>query len=199
MKNQLFVQRVGLSAKLLLITVGLIIFSCSPKDEKVKSGDMEMTLQESQDLYSAEFLNMLNILSEIRAGRAEQLASTIESSIPQYLTQISGFNESAFKTVSFYNASMFYMKQDKTPPAEFEAQIKQAMIDSKTVLSDDCYDLFPTCVAVNCVPWPTSLRPVNINSPNPEGWRYIKNSHCGIAWPKVWRGCGPPINGPACY
>lgn len=199
MKKQSLVQMLGLPAKLLLIAMVLIIFSCSPKEEKVKPGDMEMTLQESQDLYSAEFLNMMNVLSEIRAGRAAQLAASIESSIPQYLTQISGFNESTLKTVSFYNANLYYLKQDKTPPSEFESQIKQAQIDSKTVLSDDCYDLFPACVAPGCIPWPTSLRPVNINSPNPEGWRYIKNSNCGIAWPRIWRGCGPPVNGPACY
>jgi len=187
------------SFKLSIVLLVLVISACTQKKEKETPAPTEVTLQQSQDMYSTEFLNMLNVLTEIRAGRAEQLAASIENSIPAHLGQIATFNESALKTVSFYSSELFYKKQGKMPPVEFETHFKQAEIDAKTVLSDSCYDLLPVCAEVDCIPWPTSLRPVNLDSPNPEGWHYIKDSHCGMDWPKIWIGCGPPVNGPACY
>lgn len=186
-----------------IILMTFVLTACSQKKEKKndegKASDSEITLQDSQDLYSMQFLNMINVLSEIRAGRSEQLAASIENSIPAYLKQIAGFNEASLKTVSFYTADLFYQKEDKTPPAEFEHYFTMAAVNAKQVLSKDCYDLLSICTAPGCTPLPTSLRPVNIDSPNPAGWHYIVDSNCGFSWPKIWNlGCGPPINGPAC-
>ena len=35
--------------------------------------------------------------------------------------------------------------------------------------------------------------------PDPMGWKYIVDSHCGFKWPKFWKlSCGAPIGLVAC-
>lgn len=156
------------------------------------------TLAEAEDFYSMQFLSTLNTLSEIRANRSNQLADRIESSLPDYLAHISTFNSSTMKTASFYIAGEYYKEVKKTPPAELSEHFEMA-VKVPRVLSDSCYEEIKCNGGKGCVPWPTSLRAVDITKPNVMGWRYIVGSHCGFAWPKFWKpNCGQPVTGAAC-
>jgi hypothetical protein len=166
---------------------------------KVISQQAGPSLQQTQDLYSREFLNMMNILNQIKAGGSEKLSQNISNSIPAYLNQIAGFDNSTLRTVSFYVADKFYSKEHKTIPENLTKIMEMARMQGGKLLSDTCYEEMQ-CGEPGCIPWPTSLRAADVTKPNsPMGWRYIKGSNCGFSWPKFWKlDCGQPVALEAC-
>ncbi|HTD38244.1 MAG TPA: hypothetical protein VK669_12070 [Candidatus Limnocylindrales bacterium] len=143
--------------------------------------------------YTFEVLSLLHAAREIRAGRGAQLAASIEARAVDHLAPIVGFAESTFTIAALYLGGVVLQSSPQPVPKNVFAALRGARGKVKQVLSAGCFDL-TTCKAAGCVPWPTSLRPANVNAPNPLGWHYIVGSHCGFSWPKFWKlDCGPPI------
>ena len=129
--------------------------------------------QKSQDIYAMGVLNLVNIARQIRAGRAEQLADEIENSLLEYLEQMVNFRETSLTRVTIYAASKLFRFSKK----EVSGNVRQLLSSSSEKvqgdLSNDCYKLLSVCNGgKGCVPWPTSLRPVDVDTPDPMGWRY---------------------------
>jgi hypothetical protein len=164
----------------------------------------EVPDEDTQNDYAALVLNLINIASEIHAGRANQLVESIASSLPEYLTSMSGFKDSPLKTATFAAAGQLLKTSNKAVPADLQAQVAAAGAKAKQVLSTDCYDLLTVCKEKGCIPIPTSLRPVDVSKVNPMGWQYLVGSNCGAKNWKRWKlwqigqGCGPPMAVRAC-
>ena len=180
-----------------LIADKLSIVFDSPQSGELPDG-------ETQNDYVAQVLNLVNVASEIRAGRANQLAESIESSLPDYLTSMAGFTTTPAKTAAFYAASRLLQTSKKPVPAGLQKLLNQAKAGAKQVLSEKCYELLLVCKEKGCIPIPTSLRPVDVNKVDPMGWHYLVDSHCGFKNWKRWKfwqfgqGCGPPLGITAC-
>jgi hypothetical protein len=156
-----------------------------------------VTLREAQDMYAMQVLSLIYVAREIRKGRADELANTIEEALAGYLARISSFRETSLTTATYYTAGLLYKSAKKRIPRGLSKYISRAQRRIRAEVSEDCYEL-TTCTTVacvaGCVPWPTSLRPVDVNKPSPVGWHYILNSHCGFHWPKFWKlDCCEPI------
>lgn len=198
-------QQISIFWSFAFVMLIFAVATCSPKKPDVDTGDEDepcedaLTLQQIQDMYAMDFINMMNILYEIQSGRTEQLYTSIAGAIESNLAHMTDFEESSLKTVSFYVAAKYYEKAGKPMPAAFEYHFGMAMENAKRELSDDCYKLLDVCPGANCIAWPTSLRPVDLENQDDYGWHYLKKSHCGMKWPKIWKECGPPLNAVACY
>jgi hypothetical protein len=174
------------------IMLGGLVLSCTTQgpQPEVPEG---ISQAETEDMYVREFLNMAEVYRQIREGQAELLAKQIEAAMPAYLKRINTFERSTMKSAGFIVAGTLVKKYNIALGAELNSSIEEAEEVAGQVLSDDCYDLLD-CRAPGCVPWPTSLRGANVNSPNIMGWHYVKDSYCGFSWPKFWKlECGQPI------
>jgi hypothetical protein len=155
--------------------------------------------REGQHLYEMDVLNLIHIASEIRAGRAEQLAKRIEDALPEYLREMETFEESSFRTLAFYETGQLYATSKCRIPQDLEGPIETAEARVGEVLSDDCFAETVCNGGVDCHRWPTSLPDIDVNTPDPMGWHYILHSHCGFHWPRFWRlDCGVPKGLKAC-
>ncbi|HEY6326818.1 MAG TPA: hypothetical protein VIW73_09950 [Candidatus Cybelea sp.] len=143
--------------------------------------------------YTMELLSLLHAAREIQAGRGSQLASWIEQNTSDHIASMLNFDESNLTIATHYLAGVVLQSANQPVPSNVAAALKLGREKVNQVLSAGCFDL-TACKAAGCVPWPTSLRPANVNAPNPMGWHYIVGSHCGFSWPKFWKlDCGPPI------
>ena len=155
--------------------------------------------QDTQEIYSRQLLDLLNVASEIRAGRAEQLAERIELSLEGHLNVMMEFDENIFKTATFHLANLHYESSGNEAPENLKVMLSKSTIAMKQVLSDDCYAPVTCTGGADCHKWPTSLTAVDPDTPDPMGWHYIKGSHCGFHWPRFWKpACGQPLGLTAC-
>jgi hypothetical protein len=154
-----------------------------------------VSLAAAQNTYSMQVLSLIHVAREIRKGRAEELASSIEASLATHLRRMSEFPEAPVTTAAFYTAGLLYRATETKTPAGLATPISTAGTKIKQAVSEECFELLDVCACgAGCVPWPTSLRPVNVNKQSEVGWHYIVNSHCGFSWPKFWRlDCCQPI------
>ena len=185
---------------LMMIQSFMVLVACNTREreKEIPIGE-NITQKDVEDMYSMQFLNMVNILRQIKSGNAEILVKEIESSIPVYLKHINTFEDSDLKAVSFYSAEIYYKSSAISPPSGFEIPFQHSREKAGEILSKDCFELLSLCTAPGCTPLPTSLRPVDINRPNVSGWHYIVGSNCGVKWWRFWRpGCGPPLTGLPC-
>jgi hypothetical protein len=163
------------------------------------SNDPQASVREEQDGFAWQVISLISVAQDIRAGRAEDLAARIEDMLPTYLEVMADFDDSALRTVAFYAAGLLYAESRKQPPEWMSHVIGTAKTDISQVLSEDCFEEMRCKPGKGCVPWPTSLRAVDVSRPSPMGWRYIVDSHCGFSWPKFWKpACGAPIGLVAC-
>jgi len=153
--------------------------------------------KKSQYEYTMDVLNLINVAREIRAGHGKQLAENIENSLPEHLKMISKFKKTPLMKAPFLLTNVLYISAKKQIPRSISNLIKKYGMSADQVLSDDCYDLLSVCGGGRwCWPLPTSLRPVDVDSPNPYGWHYIVGSGCG--WNLRGNPCGEPVTGAVC-
>ncbi|HLK16232.1 MAG TPA: hypothetical protein VKT78_15610 [Fimbriimonadaceae bacterium] len=149
---------------------------------------------EYQDGFTLQVLNLVNVAQRIRSGHAPQLENDIAHTLPQYLRFMENFGDTPTRTATFYVAGNLFKASNITVPADLQRQIALANAKAKQVLSKDCFQQISCIPGAGCVPWPTSLKPVNPKVLDPQGWHYIQGSHCGFSWPKFWKlECGEPI------
>jgi hypothetical protein len=157
--------------------------------------DIQVSMEDIEHNYAMQVVNMVNIARQIRGGHAETLAKEIEDTLPNLLNHMLGFKETPLKAATLYAAGKLFKYSKKIIPDELARHIAIARKKQGEVLSDGCFEKLPICTGgFGCVPWATSLRPVDVTKPNPNGWRYIIGSHCGWSWVKPWGpGCGEPL------
>jgi hypothetical protein len=175
---------VGGLALLAGIVVGMAIVSRSSKDF---IGEM----------YALALAERFHILREVKAGRIAEVEKTILRSLPQQtLALAEKFNRSPFVIRVLQIARQYYEK-DPAPPQQLMAALTNLPPKSK---AKACYDLVLVCTGdgtPGCTPVVTSLRPVNLKSPNPDGWE--AGSAC--AWKRrwwSWAACGDPLGIDVC-
>lgn len=153
-----------------------------------------------QIAYALQVLTLISVAQDIRAGRASDLLQVIEDGLPAYLTTMVSHTDSSYRTVALHTGGQLYGPDAiKRFGPQVMASIQEAGTKLNQVLSDGCFKEIRCDGGKGCVPWPTSLRAVDVNTPDPMGWKFIVGSHCGFSWPKFWNlDCGPPVALVAC-
>jgi hypothetical protein len=101
--------------------------------------------------------------------------------------------------MAFYAAGRLYEESGEEVPRDIRRHIDHAAELAQQHLSEDCYAETHCGGGVDCHRWPTSLPDIDPSTPNPMGWRYIIDSHCGFHWPRFWKlDCGQPKGLVAC-
>ncbi len=158
-----------------------------------------LSCQDIEAVYTRQVLDLLVVARDIREGRTEDLADRIESTLEGHLSQMMKFQESPNKTACFYLADELYAASDKKAPETLKSALAESKTALKQILSKDCFAEASCGGGVDCHKWPTSLRPVDPDTPDVMGWHYIIGSHCGFSWPFFWkRDCGLPLGLKAC-
>lgn len=157
--------------------------------------------QPTQDQYTMQVYSLVNVASEIQRGKGEQLASSIQGDLPGHLKRMAGFRPSPLKKAVFQSARQLFRASHMAMPADLKSTMANGLAGGGQALSAGCFKLLPICSTTKCIPLPISLRPVDVNAPDPMGWHYLIGSHCGVkgwkGW-KFWQGCGEPLGVTAC-
>jgi hypothetical protein len=158
-----------------------------------------MSDREIKEMYAMEVLNLVNIVEEIRAGRAKQLANDIENSLSEYLTHMKDFKETPLKAITFYAVSLLFKSSKRKVPNKLRRLMTKYQDKAQEELEPDYYELQTICGGGwRCIPKVTSLRPVDLTKKTTMGWRYSKDVLCGLKWPKLKTQCGAPLGLVAC-
>ncbi len=161
------------------------------RSEPVEGG---MTKREAEEFYAMQVISMMNVAAEIRAGRCAQVLERIESSLPAGLEEMTKFEQTP-ATVAALNSAIKYYQHSGRPVPAFLAGVKDRVQSAVAGLeSKDCY-AFKKCSCLKL--W--SPEGVDVNKPDPYGWRYLIGSHCGFHFPKIWKmDCGEPVGVELC-
>ena len=147
----------------------------------------------TEQMYAMHVVDLVNIARQIRDGHGEEVAARIEEGMPAYLAAMRGFAESHLKTATFYAAGKLLKKSGVRLTRALAALVDRYSRRQHEALSKDCHKLARCGGGWRCIPWPTSLRPVDPNRTDPVGWRYIVDSKCGFKFPDAWKLCGNPL------
>lgn len=152
---------------------------------------------DSQQLYAMMVLSLVNVARQIRGDQGDELASHVEGNMARYLEVMLDFDDTPLTIATFYAAGKLLEEAGEEAPSRITERVKELSGVQERVLSEKCFKPLSVCAATdpNCVPWPTSLRPVDTDEEQPyTGWRYITGSHCGFSWPNFWDlDCGEPL------
>jgi len=148
-----------------------------------------MTKKEAEEFFSMQVLSMMNVAAEIRAGRCQKVLEGIEESLPANLELMTSFEDTPTKMAILDAAIKSYRTSGRPLPPflqNISARVQQAAFGAT---SKDCF-AFKKCSCFKL--W--SPEGVDVNKPDPYGWHYIIDTHCGFHWPKIWNyDCGEPV------
>ena len=161
----------------------------------------EVADQPTQDQYSMQVYSLVNVASEIQHGRAKRLAGSIQGDLPGHLKRMADFRPTPLKKAVFLAAARLFKASAMSVPSDLRSTMAAGLAGGGQAVSAGCFKLLSICSTKNCIPLPISLRPVDVNAPDPMGWHYLLGSHCGVkgwkGW-KFWQGCGEPVGVTAC-
>jgi len=178
-------------AQMWVVLLGSLLLPAVAKaaDKPAPTGGRAKAVAQFEQLYIERVLDQINVAREIRAGRGNQLADRIEHALPRYLKAMRDFKDSRNKNAAYYNAAQ-HLKSVKVELApDVRALVDQYSAKVSVVRDQGCYALTDQCGDENCVAVPTSLRPIDPNTPDPNGWQCSDpGSHCGASknfpyWP----------------
>ena len=147
-----------------------------------------------EESYAISTLGQIHVAGELAGGRSDELAASIAEAIPEYVKAMNSVHAGGQWAADVNLAAKAYYERSSRPvPASIESFLSAVSLE--VFAARKCYDLQSICTTdPKCIPIATSLRPVNLASPNPQGW--LPGGKCGGK--KSGKTCGAPLGIAAC-